>query len=121
MATVERLSQSFAAVAVVFECYVARTSLGTGPYAFSPPVIKAAQITRKALMLGQEGGMDTIPRDVTIELAFAHDPAEAAAFVRLLGNAAQSRAPQMWDDRAWLRADAEYEVNTSCALGAMWH
>jgi hypothetical protein len=82
------------------------------PYAFSPPILKAVKKLRR--LLGIADGFGTKNATCEIHWAFPNDVAEAALFVRILGDLADEWALRegrhaLWGDRGWLQVD-EHEV-----------
>lgn len=89
------------------------------PYAFSSPILKAVRGLRRLLSIADSFG--TKNAECEIHWAFANDVAEAALFVRILGDLAEEWAVRegrdaLWGDRGWLQVD-ENEV---CSLSTFF-
>ncbi|CAL1694190.1 unnamed protein product [Somion occarium] len=91
---------------------------------FSPPVVKSVNKLRRDLNLANEMGnkrKETMP-----EYAFACTVDEAAKFVRLYGDLAETRDETggiIWDDRSWLETvnEEESEENDIAGFNGMNH
>ncbi|KAI0361024.1 hypothetical protein OH77DRAFT_1585206 [Trametes cingulata] len=127
-ASLTRLSWRFTRLLVAFECYPASWSFkGDKDFAdkhvasaWSPPVVKAVKRLRRDLGIAE--GIQTKRAATLVEYAFAHTVDEAAAFVRLYGDAAAARDQYggiSWRERLWLtheEYDGEYDL---CGVDGM--
>ncbi|KAI0334386.1 hypothetical protein GY45DRAFT_1367576 [Cubamyces sp. BRFM 1775] len=127
-ASLTQLSWRFARLLLVLECYPSSCNyrndrgLAAKPRAsvWSPPVVKAVKKLRRDV--GIADGVQTKRIATVVEYAFAHTVEEAAAFVRLYGDAAAAAAEcveAVWGDRSWLthdERDGEYDL---CGVDGM--
>lgn len=114
-----RLSWQYTRLLVVLECYPSSWDYRgdkdsfdrPSASAWSPPVVKAVKILRRALSIAE--GMQAKRVQTVVEYAFANSVEEAAALARVYGDAAEARdttCGAVWGDRLWL-TDEEYDVS----------
>ncbi|KAL1951153.1 hypothetical protein VTO73DRAFT_302 [Trametes versicolor] len=122
MALLGRLSWRFSRLLVVFECYPSSWNYKgdqdfTGKpvaSAWSPPVVKAVKKLRRDLAIAE--GVQTKRGATVVEYAFANTAQEAAIFVRMYGDIAETQdetGGALWGERVWLtqdERDGEYDL-----------
>ena len=123
-ASLTRLSWRFARLLIVLECYPSSCNYridrenSDKPRAsvWSPPVVKAVKKLRRDVGIAE--GVQTKRIATVVEYAFAHTVEEAAALVRLYGDAAATTAECaeiVWGNRSWLTHD-ERDVRVNIAV-----
>ncbi|KAI6023415.1 hypothetical protein EDC04DRAFT_2726157 [Pisolithus marmoratus] len=105
-------------ILVVFEAYPSARSCrakdkngdrdGLGPYAYSPPIVKATKRLRRIVSIAE--GCGTKDKRCSVIWAFANGIEEAAKMVRCFGEEACARAMQdvageLWGEREWLEEE----------------
>ncbi|OJT04460.1 hypothetical protein TRAPUB_4730 [Trametes pubescens] len=122
MALLTRLSWRFSRLLVVFECYPSSWNYKGDQdctdklvaSAWSPPVVKAVKKLRRDLAIAE--GVQTKHGATVVEYAFANTAQEAAIFVRMYGDIAETRdetGGALWGERGWLtqdERDGEYDL-----------
>jgi hypothetical protein len=84
---------------------------GLAPSAFTPPILKAVQKLRRDLSVAEACG--SLCGSTRVHFAFARSVDEAAVFVRMLGDMAESEDQTqgaLWGERAWLDSMDEQQV-----------
>ncbi|KAH9897857.1 hypothetical protein C8Q73DRAFT_641038 [Cubamyces lactineus] len=123
-----QLSWRFTRLLLVLECYPSSCNYRNDrdstdkPRAsvWSPPVVKAVKKLRRDVGIAE--GVQTKRIATVVEYAFARTVEEAAAYVRLYGDAAATTAEGVeivWGDRSWLthdERDGEYDL---CGVDGM--
>ncbi|KAI6161331.1 hypothetical protein EDD17DRAFT_698078 [Pisolithus thermaeus] len=119
-ALAERISKEswrYSEILVVFEAYPSERSCraedkngdrnGLGPYAYSPPIVKAIKRLRRIVSIAE--GCGTKDKRCLVIWAFANGIEEAARVVRCFGEEACARALQgasvLWGEREWLEEE----------------
>ncbi|KAI6124281.1 hypothetical protein EV401DRAFT_2158564 [Pisolithus croceorrhizus] len=119
-ALAERISKEswrYSEILVVFEAYPSERSCraenkngdrnGLGPYAYSPPIVKAIKRLRRIVSIAE--GCGTKDKRCLVVWAFANGIEEAARVVRCFGEEACTRALQganvLWGEREWLEEE----------------
>lgn len=111
---VARLSWDFTHLVIIFEAFSTslsyhrdRTDSETAlrPYAFPPAVMKALRTFKRTLAIMDGMMTGNKSRDVEVRYAYARDVGEAAKFVRLVGDMAESSSTELGVDREWLTDD----------------
>ncbi|KAF5332637.1 hypothetical protein D9611_005385 [Ephemerocybe angulata] len=87
-------------------------------YAYSPPILKAIKKLRRDIGIAE--AFNNKSGDCRVIFAFADRVADAARFVRYVGNLAEARDTTngaIWGEREWLEEEHEDESDLACVAG----